>query len=113
VTHLAGALGVPIVSLYGPSLPDAFGPWPNGHSPSQPWLHRARRQQVGNIVILQGDDLPGKTCVPCGRMGCENRHDSASHCLETLTVERVLAELRPMLRRADAQVPVAPGVAPR
>jgi len=102
VTHLAAAIGVPIVALYGPSLPDAFGPWPNGHAPTQPWLRRAQRQQEGNIVLLQGGDLPGKTCVPCARMGCENRHVSASHCLETLAPELVLTELRSILRAGDS-----------
>jgi heptosyltransferase-3 len=97
VTHLAAAVGVPVVAVYGPSLPDAFGPWPGGHAATQPWLRRASRQQVGDITILQGGDLPGTRCVPCGRMGCDDRPGSASHCLETLSVERVLSELRAIL----------------
>lgn len=110
VTHLAAAVGLPIVSVYGPSLPDAFGPWPRGHAPAQPWQRRAQRQQVGDIVLLQGEDRPGEQCVPCGRMGCANRHDSASHCLETLRPERVLAELRAILARRP--LPISPGVMP-
>jgi heptosyltransferase-3 len=100
ITHLAAAVGVPVVTVYGPSLPDAFGPWPQAHAPGQPWQRRAQRQQVGNVVMLQGDDLPGRACVPCARMGCEGRHDSRSHCLETLAHERVLAEVRAILARA-------------
>ncbi|HJV63418.1 MAG TPA: glycosyltransferase family 9 protein [Albitalea sp.] len=103
VTHLAAAVGTPIVSVYGPSLPDAFGPWPQGHAAVVPWQRRAARQEVRGIVLLQGEDLPGQRCVPCNRMGCENRHDSQSHCLATLSPERVLGELRAMLQ-APARV---------
>ncbi len=97
VTHLAASLGVPIVTMYGPTPPDQFGPWPADHPSRGPWQHRAQRQQVGRIVMLQGPDLPGRTCVPCGRMGCEDRHDSASHCLQHLPPERALDELRAIL----------------
>jgi heptosyltransferase-3 len=93
-------VGVPLVALFGPTQPLEFGPWPREHGPTQPWQARAQRQQVGNIVLLQGPDLPGRTCVPCGRMGCEDRHDSPSHCLAALAPQRVLAELRQLLRRA-------------
>lgn len=94
VTHLAAAVGAPIVSFYGPTDPQDFGPWPNGHGPTQPWQARAARQQVGRIVLLQGPDLPERTCVPCRAMGCENHRDSASHCLDRLAPERVLDEVR-------------------
>jgi hypothetical protein len=33
-------------------------------------------------------------------MGCGNRHDSPSHCLQQLEPERVLSELRLTLQRA-------------
>jgi heptosyltransferase III len=98
VTHLAAAVGLPIVTVFGPSRPDHFGPWPREHPPAQPWKQRAQRQQAGEIVVLQGADRPGAPpCVPCNNMGCEQRLDSPSHCLETLTPDRVLAELRRIL----------------
>jgi heptosyltransferase-3 len=98
ITHLAAAVGLPIVTVFGPTPPDAFGPWPKQHPPSQPWQTRATRQQVGRIVVLQGPDLPGRRCVPCGLMGCEHRLDSPSRCLEGLEPQRVLAELRSILQ---------------
>ena len=102
VTHLAAAVGLPIVTVFGPSRPDHFGPWPREHAPLQPWKERAQRQQVGEIVLLQGPDRPTTPqCVPCNAMGCEKRHDSASQCLEALAPERVLAELRRILHRPD------------
>lgn len=97
VTHLAAAVGVPVVSFYGPTDPQDFGPWPNGHDAAQPWAARATRQQVGRIVVLQGPDLPQRSCVPCRAMGCENHRDSASHCLDHLMPERVLDEVRRQL----------------
>lgn len=103
VTHLAAAVGVPIVTLFGPTNPQDFGPWPQDHPASQPWRRRAGRQEVGRIVLLQGPDLPGRACVPCNRMGCEHRHDSLSRCLLGLEPDRVLAELRWMLGRATPQ----------
>ena len=99
VTHLAAAVGVPTVTVFGPTNPQDFGPWPRNHPATQPWQSRTGRQQVGNIVVLQGPDLADRACVPCNRMGCEHRHDSASHCLEGLEPQRVLTELRRMLQR--------------
>jgi heptosyltransferase-3 len=99
VTHMAAAVGVPIVTVFGPTNPQDFGPWPNQHVPLQPWRSRAARQQVDNIVLLQGPDLPDRKCVPCNRMGCDDRHDSTSQCLLELAVPRVLAELHSILRR--------------
>lgn len=100
VTHLAAAVGIPIVTLFGPTNPQDFGPWPKNHPARQPWQRRADRQQLGNIVVLQGPDLPGRTCVPCNRMGCEHQHASPSHCLQELEPERVLSELRGALQHA-------------
>jgi heptosyltransferase-3 len=99
VTHLAAAVGVPIVTVFGPTNPQDFGPWPSNHPATQPWQRRASRQQVGNIVVLQGPDLPGRACVPCNRMGCANQHGSPSYCLQELEPQRVLSELGLMLQR--------------
>lgn len=111
VTHLAAAVGVPIVTLFGPTNPQDFGPWPRNHPARQPWQRRADRQQVGNITVLQGPDLPGRACVPCNRMGCQHQHASPSHCLQELGPHRVLSELRRVLQRA-AGGPGAGGMGP-
>jgi heptosyltransferase-3 len=104
VTHLAAAVGLPVVAVFGPSRPDHFGPWPREHAPAQPWQQRAQRQQVGEIVVLQGPDRPDRPhCVPCNGMGCERRSDSCSLCLERLAPERVLPELRRILSERAAR----------
>ena len=112
VTHLAAAVGVPIVTVFGPTNPQDFGPWPRDHPATQPWQRRASRQQVGNIVVLQGPDLPGRSCVPCNRMGCGNQHGSSSHCLQELEPERVLSELGLVLRQRSTMTACAPRPVP-
>lgn len=113
VTHLAAAVGAPVVSFYGPTDPQDFGPWPNGHEATQPWQARGPRQQVGRIVVLQGPDLPGRQCVPCRAMGCENHRDSASHCLDHLAPERVLEDVRRHLAAGNRHLITADSVRTR
>jgi heptosyltransferase-3 len=104
VTHLAAAVGLPIVTVFGPSWPDYFGPWPREHPPKQPWQRRAQRQQVRNVILLQGPDRPDRPqCVPCNRMGCQHLSNSPSQCLQELAPERVLVELRRLLCESAAR----------
>ncbi len=98
ITHLAAACGTPLVALYGPVDPRIFGPWPQGHPATQPYVRQALRQQPptplgGGVVLLQGD----QACVPCNQAGCERHNDSRSDCLETMAAARVLAEARARL----------------
>jgi heptosyltransferase-3 len=93
MTHVAAALGVPTVALYGPTNPVKWGPWPRGHPPdANPW-QRCGSQQVGNVVLLQG---PG-TCVPCHLEGCDRHIRSFSDCLQQLPAARVIAAVKQLL----------------
>jgi len=105
ITHLAAALETPVVAIYGPIDPRLWGPWPQGHGPSQPYVERALAQRVGCTVLLQGE----QPCVPCNRAGCDRHNDSRSECLETLSPWRVLDEARRILGvRAAGVGPVVP-----
>ena len=81
VMHLATAVGTPVVAIFGPSNPKAWGPWPGPKG-------KAR------VVRL---DLP---CSPClyvdgrvgNRKGCE-----AMTCLEDIKPEMVLKAALPIL----------------
>jgi heptosyltransferase-2 len=83
VMHLATAVGIPVVALFGPTDPAAWGPWRPGGSPAAP------------AIALQGPCPSGKQ--PClyrghslgSRSGCRERG-----CLEQLRPERVLAAIR-------------------
>ncbi len=93
MTHIASALGVPTVALYGPTNPVKWGPWPRGHAADgSPW-QRCGSQQVGNVVLLQG---PG-ACVPCHLDGCDRHIRSTSDCLQELSAARVVAAVEQLL----------------
>ena len=86
VTHIAAAVGVPTVALYGPSNPVKWGPWPKSHNVEHnPWK-RLGTQRVGNVVLLQG---PG-ACVPCLLEGCDRHIESFSDCLQNLPTRTVI-----------------------
>ncbi len=85
-THLAAATGTPTVSLYGPTDPRIWGPWPVGGL-DRPWTAAGTIQQRGNVWLVQ-NPLP---CLPCQQEGCERRLDSHSRCLDELTATQVTA----------------------
>ncbi|NPU86203.1 MAG: glycosyltransferase family 9 protein [Syntrophaceae bacterium] len=63
--HLAAALGLPTVTIYGPSFGEA-------------WAHPGPRHRTV---------FPDRDCVPCRKIGCDNSH--RSECLEELGPEKV------------------------
>lgn len=94
VTHLAAACGIPVVALYGPTNPQLWGPWPQGHGVAEPYRLRGVCQRVGSIRLLQSE----RSCVPCMGEGCDRHRDSASLCLEQdFDTLRVLAQAREAL----------------
>lgn len=98
MTHIAAALGVPTVALFGPSNPVKWGPWPRDHSPeANPW-RRCGSQRVDNVVLLQG----AQACVPCLLEGCDRHVDSLSDCLLRLPPEKVLAAIEALEQNAVA-----------
>jgi heptosyltransferase-3 len=89
LTHMAAALGIPTVTLFGPTDPVKWGPWPKSHDASRvPW-QRFGDQSNGNVRLLQGR----AACVPCGHEGCKRNIASFSDCLLQLPPERVIHAL--------------------
>jgi heptosyltransferase-3 len=89
LTHVAAALGVPTIALFGPSDPVKWGPWPRDHVPdANPW-RRYGSQRVGHVTLLQGV----QPCVPCRIEGCERHIASFSDCLQKLPVAKVIAAI--------------------
>ncbi len=84
--HGAAATGVPVVALFGPVNPVKWGPWPREQevSDGEPW-HMKGSQHRGNVFLVQGKG----DCVPCRQEGCDHHRQSASRCLENLSVDEV------------------------
>lgn len=76
--HLAVAVGVPTVHLFGPTDPAVFGPW------GDPALHR-----------VVASEWPG---APCGRLDLEPPAGKHAACMESISLERVAAECEGLLR---------------
>ncbi|MES2998364.1 MAG: glycosyltransferase family 9 protein [Pseudomonadota bacterium] len=89
VTHMAAALGVPTVALFGPSNPVKWGPWPKAWSSTNPFI-LIGSQQRNNVYLIQG----AGSCVPCFKEGCDSHINSRSRCLENLAVEQVITAVR-------------------
>ena len=89
VTHMAAALGIPTVALFGPSSPSKWGPWPRGHPAggASPWLMRGT-QSRRNVVLIQGEDP--RDCVPCLGEGCDKHVASLSACLQHMPAAKVV-----------------------
>jgi len=91
-THMAAALGVATVALFGPTDPVKWGPWPRGHGATNPW-RRLGSQVVGNVCLIQGN----APCAPCHKEGCERHIGSYSDCLQQLTAATVIAALERLI----------------
>jgi heptosyltransferase-3 len=93
LTHVAAALGVPMIALFGPSNPVKWGPWPRGQAvDANPW-RRCGNQRAGNVTLLQG----GQACVPCLLEGCERNIASFSDCLQQLPATKVIAAIKAVM----------------
>jgi len=66
VGHLAAAMNVPVVSLFGPQLPERWRPWGE---------HTA--------VVM----APGYSCRPCGQKRCMRAHKS---CMDAIQTDQVM-----------------------
>ncbi len=87
VSHLAAANGTPCITLFGPTDPAKWAPWPQGQDTRQNPFARQGSDKVGNVTVVQGNG----DCVPCLKSGCLNRWDSYSRCLDELSAARVIS----------------------
>lgn len=96
ITHLAAATGTPVVTMFGPTNPVRWGPWPQGSAATTPWQRKQPLQAAGKVIMLQA----AQDCIACGKAGCEDHRDSRSACLEALAPQRVIDECFRMLDAA-------------
>lgn len=98
VTHLAAAVGIPTIALFGPSNPVKWGPWPaDWHGPDSPWPWRGGGRR-GNVLMIQG---PGD-CVPCLQEGCDRHIGSSSLCLQRIPTSNLITAAQTMLDERSA-----------
>ena len=77
--HMAAALNIPCVAIFGPSKAFEWGPWPNGWgSLETPYLKINDLQESQPHRVIQ----KGWRCVPCGQDGCDG--SKKSRCLDEL-----------------------------
>lgn len=81
--HIAGALGIPVFALFGPSGTFHWGPWDN-ESSKIPYPERNGIQRFGKNVVIQRN----WNCIPCGQDGCEG--SKISKCLFDIKPEEVI-----------------------
>ena len=74
--HMAAAMQIPVVALFGPSREKQWGPWAVAH----------------RIIV---SEEPRHSCRPCGNDGCGG--SKVSECLVELPVHRVFAALNDLL----------------
>jgi len=75
--HLATAFDIPVISFYGPTSPQAQGPWGQGHR------------------VLRDETLP---CLVCNRTDCRR-----PRCMENIKVDSAVQALRQALAQAEAK----------
>ena len=94
VTHMAAALGIPTVALYGPTNPVKWGPMPKNISfPGKSPYKRKGSQMIGNVFLLQGEG----ECVPCHEEGCDRNIRSLSKCLQNMPAADVIQAVKTMM----------------
>jgi len=89
-THMAAALEVPTVALYGPTMTRHWGPWPNDSADRSPYPAQGGMRRLGRIAVVQ-KEWP---CVPCNRESCALSGGGPIECLEAVNPEEVWEELR-------------------
>ncbi len=84
-THLATATGIPVITLFGPSNPVKWAPWPNAYQEKQNPFENKGSQHINNVLLIQGSG----ECVPCHQEGCDRHRGSHSLCLDNLSAETI------------------------
>lgn len=82
VMHMAAAHNVPILTFFGPTTPDIWGPWDNSLE-GLAFHQYGGVQKIGKNIVFS--DV--RDCLPCNNAGCANSH--TSQCLTLLDLDKI------------------------
>ncbi len=79
VGHLGAAIGIPVVSLFGPQIPERWRPW-------------GRQTSIVSV--------DGFTCRPCNQKKCINSENS---CMDAIQVDQVMCAYNKLMANGNSQ----------
>jgi len=86
ITHVAAAVEVPTIAIFGPTLTRYWAPWPNGCDNQSVFAAGNGVQQHDYVTVVQKD----WQCVSCNEETCAISKRDAIECLEQLSEHEVL-----------------------
>lgn len=97
ITHIAAAMEVPTVAIFGPTLTRYWAPWPNGSTNQSVFAAGKDVQRCDYVTVVQ----KGWDCVPCNFETCAISSGDATECLEQLDEFEVLNALLAALGQGE------------
>lgn len=97
-THMAAAIGVPTIALFGPESPRVWGPWPHRYVDDEAPFSGSGDQRVGNVWLVQS----AQPCNTCRQGYCVRRSSRGRNCnlMQTLAGTQVVNALDDVLQQA-------------
>lgn len=93
ITHIAAAVEIPTVAIFGPTLTRYWAPWPNGCNNKSVFAAGKGVQRHNYVTVVQKN----WECVPCNLESCAISTRGATECLVQLGEHEVLGALMGVL----------------